>query len=107
LGCFWGRNRGTFCPLIVKSVNKCVYVRLLEYLLHAVLKCVHDTRGDSIFLQDNAPVHKAAVVMDFFEKYNMHVEDRPPYLSDLIPIEHVWVELKGQLHRKYLDIGNI
>jgi len=32
-GHFWGRNRGTFCPVIVKSVNKSVYVMLLEYLL--------------------------------------------------------------------------
>jgi len=65
-GCFWGRNCGTFSPLILKSVNKSVYVMLLKYLLHPVLKCVHDTLGDSIFHQDNAPVHKAAVVMDCF-----------------------------------------
>jgi hypothetical protein len=74
-GWFWGRNHGTFCPFIVKSVNKGVHVQLLEYLLLPILKRVHDTLGDSILQQDNAQVHKAAVVMHFFWKCNIQVED--------------------------------
>jgi len=105
-GCFWGRNCGTFCPVIVKSVNKGVYIKLLEYLLLPVLKCVHDTLGDPIFQQVNAPVHNAAVVMDFFEKFNIQVEDWPPYSPDPNPIKHVRVELKHRRHRKYPDITN-
>jgi transposase len=105
-GCFWGRNQGTFCLLIVKSVNKSVYVKLLEYLLLPVLKRIQDTLEDSIFQQDNAPVHKAAVVMDFFKKYNIQVEDWPPYSPDFNPIKHVWVALKCRLVRKYPHIGN-
>jgi transposase len=104
-GCFWGRNCATFCPLIVKSVNKGVSVKLLEYLLLPVLKRVHVTPGDSIFQQWNAPVHKAAVVMDFFRKYNIQVKDCQPYSPDLNPIEHVGVELMRRLHRKYPGIG--
>jgi transposase len=34
------------------------------------------------------------------------VEDWPLYSPDLNPIQHVWVELKCRLHRKYPDIGN-
>ena len=105
-GSFWCRNRGTFSPLIFKSVNKGVYVKLLEYLFLPVLTRIHDTLEDPIFQQDNAPVHKAAVVMDFFEKYNIQVDDWPPYSPDLNPIEHFWVELKLRLHMKYPDIGN-
>jgi transposase len=107
LRCFGGRNRGTFCPHVVKSVNKGVYVELLAYLLLSVLKRVHDTLGDSIFQPGDAPVHKAAVVMDFFKKFNIQAEDCPPYSPDLKHIEHVWAELKRRLHRKYPDIGNI
>jgi hypothetical protein len=36
-GYFWGTNRSTFCPLIVKSVIKHVYIKLLEYILLPVI----------------------------------------------------------------------
>jgi transposase len=43
--------------------------------------------------------------MDIFEKYNIQIEDWPPYSPDLNPMEHVWVELKHWLNRKYTEIG--
>jgi len=105
-GCFWGRNHGNFCHRIVKSVNKGVYVKLLLCHLLPVLKHVHDTLRDPISQQENAPVHKASVFMDFLENWNIHVEDWQPYSPDLNCIEHVWVELRGRLHRKYPYIWN-
>jgi transposase len=105
-GCVWGRTAGTSYPVIVELVNKGVYVKLLVYLPLPVLKSVHDTLEDPIFQQDNAPVQKAAVVMDFFEKYNIQREDWLPYSPDLNPIEHAWVELKLRLHRNHPDIGH-
>jgi hypothetical protein len=46
------------------------HIKLLEYLLLPAHKCIHDTLGNPIFQQENTPIHKVAVVMDFFEKYN-------------------------------------
>jgi hypothetical protein len=105
-GCFWGRKCGTFCPLIVKSVNKGVYANHLQYPLLTVIKCIYHTLGDAIIQHDNAAVQKAAVVKDFLPKYNIQVEDGPPYSPDLNPIEHDRVALKRRIHKKYPDITN-
>ena len=56
-GCFWGNNRGTFCPFVVKSVNARRCLKLLEYLVLPVVQHFNDTIGDPVFQQDNAPVH--------------------------------------------------
>jgi len=83
-----------------------VYVELLEYHLLPVLKCVPDTLRDPIFQQNNVPVCKATVDMDFFQKYTIQVENWPPYSPDLNPMEPLWVEFMYRLHRKYPDIRN-
>jgi hypothetical protein len=44
--------------------------------------------------------------MDFFEKYNIQVEDWLLYCPDLNPIEHVWVNLQCRLYGEYPAIGN-
>jgi transposase len=105
-GCFWGKNRGTFCPLIVKSVNAHVYVKVLEYLVLPVVQRIQNTIGDPVFQQDNAPVHTAGIVTEWLEQHNIQVDAHPPYSPDLNPIEHVWVVLKQRLHKKYPNIAN-
>ena len=65
-GYFGGGNRGTFCSFVVKSVNARVCLKLLEYLALPVMQRVSDTVGDTVFQQDNAPVHTASVVTDIF-----------------------------------------
>ena len=78
----------------MKSVNARVYLRLLEYLVLLVMQRINDTIGDAVFQQDNAPVHTASDVAEWFEQYNIQVDKHPPYSLDLNPIEHVWVVLK-------------
>ena len=87
-------------------MNARVYLKLLEYFVLPVVQCISDTIGDTVFQQDNAPVHTASVVTEWFEQYNIQVDEHPPYSPDLNPIEHVWVVLKEQLHKQHLNIAD-
>ena len=50
--------------------------------------------SDILFIQDNAPIHKAKIVDEWFKDHSMNVLDWPPYSLDINPIEHIWAELK-------------
>ena len=89
LGQFLGGKSRDFLSLVVKSVGARVYLQLLEYLVLPVMQRINDTIGDAVFQQDNAPVHTTSVVTEWFERYNIQVDERPPYSPDLNPIEHV------------------
>ena len=52
-----------------------------------------------ILLQDNAPIHKAKKVMEWFNENGIEVIDWPPYLPNLNPIEHVWYVLKKLVYQ--------
>jgi hypothetical protein len=43
-----------------------------------------------IFMQDNAPIHKAKKTRIWLETYRIWTMDFPLYLPDLNPIEHMW-----------------
>lgn len=60
-----------------------------------------------VFMQDNAPIHRARTVMDWFEENNVEVMEWPPYSPDLNPIEHVWRKVKEGLQDRYLEIATM
>ena len=45
-------------------------------------------------MQDNAPCHKAMVVMNYLKAENVTVMDWPPQSPDLDPTENVWKTLE-------------
>ena len=65
------------------GVTARIYIRVLDEHLPTVLDY------DSIFMQDNTPIHKAHAVTKWLEDMGIEVVDWPPYSPDLNPIENL------------------
>ena len=105
-GCFWGKRKGPLVP-ITQNINKTRYIRLLRRCLFPVIdQMLSFSMQDILFQQDNAPVHKAYNVMDWFERNSIELVEHCPYSPDLNPIGHAWVELKKRLHQPYPRIAD-
>ena len=90
----WGIISGDGVGPLVRlqgKVNAGVYKQLVKDHVLPVLRNL--TKQPSIFMQDNAPCHKAMVVMNFLNAENVTVMDLPPQSPDLNPIENVWKSL--------------
>jgi hypothetical protein len=72
------------------------YVDLLEQQLGDSFAKLGLPR-DFVFMQDNAPIHKAKVVMNFLGENGVDVIDHLPQSPDLNPIEHVWEKIESRL----------
>lgn len=50
---------------------------------------IQNTVDDAVFMQDNAPIHKAGIVEECFDNMNYQVDDHPAYSPDRNLLEHV------------------
>jgi transposase len=75
----------------------------IEVLENRVLEHYHD---DLVFMQDNAPIHTAIKVKEWFEENGIRTTDWPPYSPDLNPIENAWHALKVLANKMFPDIIN-
>jgi len=71
-----------------KSYTWASYIQVLE---EEVPRC---WQLGQIFMQDNAPIHTAGEVKEWFENIGIPLLEWPPYLLDLNPIEYLWHLIK-------------
>ena len=102
--CIWGKNKGPLIPIFDRSVDRFVYIGVLEDGLVDVWQEVEDTVGDLIFQQDGAKIHTARDTMAWFAESHIQVMEWPPNSPDLNPIEHCWKRVKEKLHQRFPNI---
>lgn len=87
----WGMISSTGVGPIIRlngNMNAEVYKQLLQQ--HVVPNLRFSACQPAIFMQDNAPCHKAKKVMTFLEEEEVGVMNFPAQSPDLNPIENLW-----------------
>ena len=77
------------------KINSDRYLELIQQVIEPELQA---SDRNLVFMQDNAPAHKAKRVMDYFAQKGIQVLDWPPQSPHLNPIELVWGFIKQKLY---------
>jgi transposase len=101
-GCMTYNGLGDACRL-QQGLDSQLYVKVLQDYLIASRNYRGLNPAKFIFQQDNAKVHTANIVKEYFHKYKIAVMDWPVNSPDLNPIESLWAYLKQQLDQYDTD----
>ncbi|GBM89130.1 hypothetical protein AVEN_153753-1 [Araneus ventricosus] len=97
-------------PVVVveQTMKAANYLNIIADQLHPYMAFVFPT-GNGIFQQDNAPCHKARIVLEWFEEHTdeFHLMSWPPNSPDFNPMEHIWDVMERQIRAQTIPCPNI
>ncbi|GBO46617.1 hypothetical protein AVEN_153837-1 [Araneus ventricosus] len=102
-------SRAALGLVVVQQTTKAAnYLNITADQLHPYMVFVFPT-GNGIFQKDNAPRHKARVVLKWFEEHTdeFHLMSWPPNSPDLNLMEHIWDVMERQLGAQTSSRSNI
>lgn len=95
-GCMLWEGKGDMCK-IDSTMDKDLYVEILEENLMGTLKDYGKTPATVIFMHDNDPKHTSHKARDWLKDHGFTVLLWPANSPDLNPIEHLWNYIKRKL----------
>ncbi len=68
------------------------------------LKDIMDDDLNQVFMQDNAKVHTAKIVLERLDEQDYSIMSWPPYSPDLNPIRMIWYCIKTYIYKHHPEL---